>query len=56
VHAEPPSLDVHVLGLGDPDDVRADVARLERLVLGAITPVDTGSTPLDTGSTPGAEQ
>jgi multisubunit Na+/H+ antiporter MnhE subunit len=55
VHAEPPSLDVHVLGLGDPDDVRADVARLERLVLGAITPVDTGSTPLDTGTTPGAE-
>jgi hypothetical protein len=25
---------------------------LERLVLGAITPVDTGSTPLDTGTTP----
>jgi multisubunit Na+/H+ antiporter MnhE subunit len=55
VHAEPPSLDVHVLGLGDPDDVRADVARLERLVLGAITPLDTGSTPLDAGTTPGAE-
>lgn len=32
---------VHVLGLGDPDDVRTDVAGLERLVLSAVTPKDT---------------
>lgn len=29
---------VHVLGLGDPTDVREDVAGLERLVLSAVTP------------------
>ncbi|MFM7064275.1 MAG: Na+/H+ antiporter subunit E [Actinomycetes bacterium] len=39
VRADPPALEVHVLGLGDPDAVRADVARLERLVLGALTPI-----------------
>jgi len=30
---------VHVLGLGDPDEVRAGVAELERLVLRALEPV-----------------
>ena len=35
----PPVLFVHVLGLGDPETVRADVRRLERLVVSAITPV-----------------
>lgn len=39
VRSEPPAIEVHVLGLGDPDDVRADVARLERLVLRALTPI-----------------
>lgn len=42
VRADPPALEVHVLGLGDPDDVRADVRRLEQLVLGAFTPIEPG--------------
>lgn len=44
VHSDPPSLEVHVLGLGDPDDVRADVTRLERLVRSAISPIESGPT------------
>lgn len=44
VRADPPALEVHVLGLGDPDEVRADVARLERLVLGAVTPIEPATT------------
>ncbi len=39
VRADPPAVEVHVLGLGDPDEVRADVAELERLVLRALEPV-----------------
>lgn len=35
---EPPTLYVHVLGLSDPAAIRADVRRLESLVLAAITP------------------
>ena len=35
-----PVLYVHVLGLDDPQEVRDDVAKLERLVLSAITPND----------------
>ena len=35
------TLYVHVLGIGDPDDVRADVADLERLVVGAVEPIET---------------
>jgi multicomponent Na+:H+ antiporter subunit E len=31
---------VHVLGLGDPEDIRTDVGGLERLVLAAVTPKD----------------
>lgn len=31
-------LHIHVLGLGDPDDVRTDVEHLEELVLSAVTP------------------
>ena len=34
----PPVLYIHVLGLADPEDIREDVRRLERLVLSAITP------------------
>lgn len=37
---------VHVLGLDDPDDIRTDVAGLERLVLSAVTPKNT-TTPGD---------
>lgn len=29
---------IHVLGLGDPEEIRADVAGLEQLVLRAVTP------------------
>ncbi|MCZ7627831.1 MAG: Na+/H+ antiporter subunit E [Microthrixaceae bacterium] len=29
---------IHVLGLGDPDEIRADVEGLEELVLRAVTP------------------
>jgi multicomponent Na+:H+ antiporter subunit E len=39
VRADPPAVEVHVLGLGDPDEVRAGVAELERLVLRALEPV-----------------
>ncbi len=39
VRSEPPAVEVHVLGLGDPDEVRAGVAELERLVLRALEPV-----------------
>jgi len=35
---EPPTLFIHVLGLDDPEAVRADVRVLERLVLAAVTP------------------
>ena len=38
VRTDPTVLYVHVLGLGDPDDVRADVKELERLVVGAVEP------------------
>ena len=48
VRTDPPAIEVHVLGLGDPDDVRADVARLERLALRALTP--TARTTGDDGS------
>lgn len=34
----PPVLFIHVLGLGDPDEIRTDVQRLERLVVSAVTP------------------
>jgi multicomponent Na+:H+ antiporter subunit E len=34
----PPVLYIHVLGLADPEDIRADVHRLERLVVSAVTP------------------
>ncbi len=34
----PPTLYVHVLGLADPAEIRADVRRLESIVLAAITP------------------
>jgi multicomponent Na+:H+ antiporter subunit E len=34
------ALFVHVLGLGDADEVRADVAAIERRVLAAFTPID----------------
>ncbi|MEZ5237748.1 MAG: Na+/H+ antiporter subunit E [Microthrixaceae bacterium] len=35
-------LQVHVLGLGDPADLRADIARLEQTVLGAVRPKEAG--------------
>ncbi|CAN5680194.1 Na+/H+ antiporter subunit E [soil metagenome] len=38
VRTDPTVLYVHVLGLGDPEDIRADVADLERLVVAAIEP------------------
>ncbi len=44
VHEQPPAVEVHVLGLGDPDEVRADVAGLERLVLDAVTPIGADPT------------
>ncbi|MFN3257924.1 MAG: Na+/H+ antiporter subunit E [Ilumatobacter sp.] len=34
----PPVLYIHVLGLDDPDAIRTDVQRLERLVVSAVTP------------------
>jgi len=34
----PPVLYIHVLGLSDPAAIRADVRRLEQLVVSAITP------------------
>ncbi|MFI5044690.1 MAG: hypothetical protein ACHQDC_07860, partial [Acidimicrobiales bacterium] len=40
------TLYVHVLGIGDPEEVRADVADLERLVVGAIEPIETA--PIET--------
>ncbi|MFN3218174.1 MAG: Na+/H+ antiporter subunit E [Acidimicrobiales bacterium] len=48
----PPTLFIHVLGLGDPDAVRDDVWRLERLVVSAITPIepDVGPSTPDAGS------
>lgn len=47
----PPVLFVHVLGLDDPEAVRADVRQLERLVVSAITPVATagGEPAIDDG-------
>jgi multicomponent Na+:H+ antiporter subunit E len=46
----PPVLYIHVLGLSDPAAIRDDVRRLERLVMSAVTPLDTapGEAPLDT--------
>jgi multicomponent Na+:H+ antiporter subunit E len=38
----PPVLFIHVLGLTDPESVRDDVWRLERLVVSAITPIEPG--------------
>ncbi len=38
VRSDPTVLYVHVLGAADPDEVRADVAALERLVVAAIEP------------------
>jgi multicomponent Na+:H+ antiporter subunit E len=49
ISADSSTLYVHVLGIGDPEDVRADVADLERLVVGAIEPV--GITPSGTTRT-----
>jgi len=41
----PPVLYIHVLGLSDPEAIRDDVERLERLVVSAVTPSDpTGNT------------
>jgi multicomponent Na+:H+ antiporter subunit E len=51
VRSEPTVLYVHVLGAGDPDEVRADVAALERLVVAAVEPRDPH--PKDRGSTAG---
>jgi len=39
VSADSSTLYIHVLGIGDPDDVRADIAALERLVVGAVEPL-----------------
>lgn len=36
--AAPPVLYIHVLGLADPEDIRADVQHLEHLVVSAVTP------------------
>jgi multicomponent Na+:H+ antiporter subunit E len=41
VRSDPTVLYVHVLGLGDPEEIRADVAALERLVVAAIEPLPT---------------
>lgn len=41
VRGEPPSLFVHVMQLGDPEDVRAEVRRLEDLALRAFPTVPT---------------
>jgi multicomponent Na+:H+ antiporter subunit E len=38
VRTDPTVLYVHVIGMGDPDDVRANVEALERLVVGAVEP------------------
>lgn len=38
----PPVLQVHALGLGDPDDLRADVLDLHRRVHAAFTPREVG--------------
>ncbi|MFI5043870.1 MAG: Na+/H+ antiporter subunit E [Acidimicrobiales bacterium] len=46
------TLYVHVLGIGDPEEVRADVADLERLVVGAIEPIETG--PIESAPTEAA--
>lgn len=40
---EPPVLYIHVLGLADPTAIRADVRRLEQLVVSAVTPIDDGN-------------
>lgn len=37
----PPVLYIHVLGLADPQAIRDDVRRLERLVVSAVTPKST---------------
>jgi multicomponent Na+:H+ antiporter subunit E len=39
----PPVLYIHVLGLADPDAIRDDVRRLERLVVSAVTPIGVTS-------------
>ena len=41
----PPVLYIHVLGLDDPDAIRADVLRLERLVVTAVTPHAISTSP-----------
>jgi multicomponent Na+:H+ antiporter subunit E len=43
VAATPPVLYLHVLGLADPEAIRDDVRRLERLVMSAVTPKDLGA-------------
>ena len=40
IRTDPTVLYVHVIGVGDPDDVRADVEDLERLIVAAIEPRD----------------
>ena len=40
VRSDPAVLYVHVIGVGDPGDVRSDVEDLERLVVAAIEPRD----------------
>lgn len=40
VHAEPPALDVHVMGHVDDESVRADLRSLETLVLAALEPLE----------------
>jgi multicomponent Na+:H+ antiporter subunit E len=49
--SRPPVLYIHVLGLSDPEAIRADVRSLERLVVSAVTPIDR-----DEPATVGAEQ
>ena len=46
------TLYVHVLGIGDPEEVRADVADLERLVVGAIEPIETARSRTHRSTTP----
>jgi len=43
VATTPPVLYIHVLGLADPEAIRDDVRRLERLVVSAVTPNDIGA-------------
>lgn len=46
---------IHVLGLDDPDDIRTDVAGLERLVLSAVTPKNQATPSDPTASNSGPE-